>query len=770
MIHSSLRFSKTLVASFLLAGAAPLLIAQSPQRAVVPIEVNGVSKGEILLLIGDDEFFVNPEDLGNVGIQGLVPETRRIADGMYVSLSSLAPAVTFNFDDSTYVLSLQVDASYLPHVTRSLATSRPAGIVSTRDTSAFLNYSVGSRRFEDLSIFGEGGLSVKGNLLYSSFSRSAEGGFARGLTNLTIDRPDRMRRLVLGDTFVVNDSLGGAALIGGMSVTRNFELDPYFVRYPSIDLVGAITSPSTVDIYVNGSLVRREQLPPGRFDLQDLPLTAGSGSTRLIIRDAFGQERTVDGSYYGSTALLSRGLSEYSYNLGFVRKDDSAANADYDETPVFSGFHRVGLSDSFTGGVRLEGGKDLASGGLSSGFLLPIGQMEFTAGASAADSTSGTAASLSYSYLSRKRFSLGGGVRVLSDHYANISLAPEEDRAKLNASMFSAATFGIATVGLQYASSANRDTPDVDRVGATVTFPVRRTNVFLSVARSDSDDSPPANEVFAGLSYYLGRSTTANFSASYSGEHARGSVDVQRSLPAGNGFGYRLSAPVGDSETISSALVQYQGPYGRYELSADPQDPSGEYSLRAAGGIVAIGGSVFLSRPFSQSFALMRVPDVSGVEVLSSNLKVGRTNRRGEFLIPNLLPYYGNRLGIEQQDIPFDYQIQQIEKVIAPPYRGGALVSFPLQKIQSVTGSIVILIDGVSSVPSYGTLLVSTNGKVHESPIGALGEFYLENAEAGTFPATVTHEGQVCRFKIAVPETGDAFVRLGTVRCSEIAR
>lgn len=231
-----------------------------------------------------------------------------------------------------------------------------------------------------------------------------------------------------------------------------------------------------------------------------------------------------------------------------------------------------------------------------------------------------------------------------------------------------------------------------------------------------------------------------------------------------------LSVPVGDSEAISSALVQYQGPYGRYELSADPQDPADEYSLRAAGGIVAIGGSVYLSRPFSQSFALMRIPDVSGVEVLSSNLKVGRTNRRGEFLIPNLLPYYGNRLGIEQQDIPFDYQIEQIEKVIAPPYRGGALVSFPLQKIQSVTGSIVILIDGVSTVPSYGTLLVSTNGKVHESPIGALGEFYLENAEAGTFPATVSHEGQVCRFKIIVPETVDAFVRLGAMRCSEMVR
>ena len=765
------RLSPTCIVFLLSAVFGVHVFADSLQRAVVPIEVNGVARGDILVVIGEADFYVTPEDLGNLGVQGLNESARTtILEGTYVSLASLAPVVKYRFDESRYSLSLEVDPNYLPRTTRSLSMGRPAEIVSTGDTSAFFNYALGSQRLRDTFFFGETGLSVRGNLLYSSFSRSVEGDFTRGLTNFTIDQPDRLRRTVVGDSFVVSDPLGGAALIGGVSLTRNFGLDPYFVRFPSLDLAGAVTSPSVVDIYVNGSLVRSEQLPPGTFDLQDLPLTAGSGSTRVVIRDAFGRERVVDRAFYGSTALLSRGLSEYSYNLGFVRHDESSTSADYEQTPVFAGFHRRGLTDSLTGGIRLEAGKELASAGVSLGFLLPLGQFEFSTGISAADGEEGGAAALSFSYLSRSRFSMGASLRAMTDQYANISLAPQADRSVLDGSVFTATTFGISTISLQYSTTANRDTPDSDRIGATLTFPVgRRANLFLSAGRSDTSDAQPVNDVFAGLSYFLGRGTTANLSASRNGDSSSGSIDVQRSLPPGNGFGYRLSAPLADSQTVSNAVLQYQGPYGRYELNMDPENVSDDYTVSAAGGIVAIGGSVYFSRPFSQSFALMRVPRVAGVQVSASNLKVGRTNRRGEFLIPNLLPYYGNRLGIDEHDVPFDYQIQEVERIIAPPYRGGALVSFPVRKVQSVTGTIRIVRNGALFVPSFGDLEVTADDRKFESPIGAEGEFYLENAPAGTFPATVTFEGAPCKFEMTISTSEAPFVRLDELRCFQDA-
>ena len=86
---------------------------------------------------------------------------------------------------------------------------------------------------------------------------------------------------------------------------------------------------------------------------------------------------------------------------------------------------------------------------------------------------------------------------------------------------------------------------------------------------------------------------------------------------------------------------------------------------------MAIGGSIHATRPVDESYGLIRVPGVSGVRGYLSNQEVGRTDRRGDLLVPNLLPYYGNRLGINDKDIPMDHDIGTTELTIAPPFRGG---------------------------------------------------------------------------------------------------
>jgi P pilus assembly chaperone PapD len=53
-----------------------------------------------------------------------------------------------------------------------------------------------------------------------------------------------------------------------------------------------------------------------------------------------------------------------------------------------------------------------------------------------------------------------------------------------------------------------------------------------------------------------------------------------------------------------------------------------------------------LSFVVDDAFAVVKVGDVAGVRVMASNQLVGRTNRRGEAVVPNLVSYYGNRLSI----------------------------------------------------------------------------------------------------------------------------
>ena len=98
--------------------------------------------------------------------------------------------------------------------------------------------------------------------------------------------------------------------MGGVSFFREFSLDPYFVRNPGLNYSGAVATPSTVDVYVNGQLLRRVPVPPGQFELKDLPVPAGVADTRLVLRDAFGREQEIGSQYYFTSGLLKEGLYE----------------------------------------------------------------------------------------------------------------------------------------------------------------------------------------------------------------------------------------------------------------------------------------------------------------------------------------------------------------------------------------------------------------------------------------------------------------------------
>ena len=102
---------------------------------------------------------------------------------------------------------------------------------------------------------------------------------------------------------------------------------------------------------------------------------------------------------------------------------------------------------------------------------------------------------------------------------------------------------------------------------------------------------------------------------------------------------------------------------------------------------------------------------------------------------------------------------------IAPPYRGGALVVFPVQRVQSAQGVIQLEIDGETIVPSFGQLTVITSNGPVESPIGERGEFYLENLAPGPHDASVEYGDTSCAFTLNMPISAAPAVALGTLPC-----
>lgn len=739
--------------------------AQSPadQFAILTLRVNELIKQESTVILRGDDVLVAAEDLEKAGLVSLSGEQSAIRGVNYLSLSSLADVLSFKVNDEQLSLDLNVQPTALGSNVINFQGSRPANIEYRTETSGFFNYALNLRNFDRLDSFSEAGVTVKDSLGYSSLGRTSDGSVIRGLSNWTVSHRENLNRMVLGDRLVQSDVLGGNLTLGGFGYYREFGLDPYFIRNPGLQFSGAVATPSTVDVYVNGQLIRRVSLPPGQFDLRNLPVPTGSSDTRLVLRDAFGREQEISSQQYYTSGLLKQGLHEFSYNLGARRNRLGVSSWDYGQ-PVLLARHRYGFTDSLSAGFRLEGSTRLGSGGPSLTMLLPFGEMELAGAASVDDGRPGGAAFLGYNYIGRA-FNLGGSARFLSPRYATTSLSADDDRARLEFAL--SGGFSIAQrvgVTFQYLLSNWHHDDRAHRFRLTTSTPLTRYIQLFFDAFYNYQTARNSIDVNTGLTF-LFNDITGNLSYGNRSGTSTGIASIQRSLPVGPGYGYRFQANTSGEQYALDGLLQYQGAHGRYEAGYTRLNGQDTSLLSTSGGLAYVGGSFFATRPVQESFGVIRVPGLSGIRGYLNNLEAGATDSRGNLFVPSLLSYYGNKLSIAPKDIPLNHNVDVVDRIIAPPFRGGALVEFSAPRIQRVVGKTIVAKDGKEIVPAYGQLTLSANGKSFDSPLGKEGEFYFENLQGGRYKGLIEHKDLSCEFTLEIPQSPDELIQLGSMRC-----
>jgi outer membrane usher protein len=736
---------------------------EAAQRAILEVTVNQVPKGETIVVIEvPDRLWMTTEFLTEAGLEGFGGE-RRVMGGMeFVSVASLAPDVQVSFSERTLLVRLRV-APHLLRTTRLRQDTKPPDLEFRRNTSAFVNYSVSAQSSGRAAGVWETGFSTPVGFLTSGWSVGSGQPFVRGVSSWTIDDRRRLRRWVIGDTFASSGLLGGSVLLGGVTLSREYAIDPYFVQYPTLTYSGETTTPSTLEVYVNGRLVQREQLPPGPFELEDLPLPAGRGEAEFIVRDAFGREQQVSSPFYLSTATLNRGLHDYQYGFGYPRRHAGTSSWDYGKW-AFVGKHRVGLTDWLTVGGRVDGTPNLVSTGPFMAARFPFGEVQAAGSVSRTLSTTDFAGALSYRLLTRT-VSFGASAVMIGPRYATVSLGATQDRPRLQVNgLFSLPVGRRASLSLQHSYDDRRDGDARSRTAATGYFPLTRQSYLqATLARAQHPDGP-GFEGFVGVGVFLGNQLAASLSYEQDVAGGRTLADVQRSMPYGVGYGYRVRYEEG-ADRAGGAQIQYQGRFARADVQADVLNGTASTMATASGALVFMGGGVHPTRPVSGSYALLRVPGVAGVRAYVSNQEIGRTNGRGDVLVPNLLAYYGNRVSIEDQDVPFQFGLSRTSATMALPYRGGALLTFPVQRGQRTTGVVLLRKGPVSAIPAYGELRLEHDGQAVTSPIGSRGEFYLDTLPPGTYEATLRYRGSDCTLGVTVPDAQAPVADLGTLVC-----
>lgn len=762
-------------ANCLVLAGRPVEAAQDT-RAVLSLVVNQAPAGDAIVILRSEgnDALVPVEALEAAGLQMTSGARDRIDEIDFVSLRSIAPPVTFHVDEAALELRIQASAGLYARNRLDLKSVEPAGTVHTRDTSGFFNYAVTWSRAGAPLVSGELGVHTGTALITTTLSRTTTGAIERGFTTATVDEPSTMRRFSFGDTTVHGGPLSGSIVVGGFAVSREFALNPYFVKFPTPQVTETLTTPSTVDVYVNDRLVRRAELPPGTFDVTGIPALNGPGQTRLVIRDAFGRSSVITNNYYVTSSVLAQGLQEYQYAIG-LRRDTSSQGGPHYGTPVVVANHRVGVTDNVTLGVRADGDRSLVSTGPTmTARAGRFGQVEIAGSVSRGDNAqAGAAGSAAWTYAGRP-VSAGASLRVFSASYVSAGDPAATDEMRLQLTAFANTSLGRSgTIGVQHQEYQSPAASVVDALDAhgrrsTVSGSSRiasRAELLWSAAHVWGQRASNV-ALFAGVSIDVGSSGTAIVGVDRRAGQIAGSAEFQRPLTVSEGLGYRVRSDLnGDS---ADGELQYQGRYGRYELRQDTNAGVPNTTVNVSGGVVAIGKSVELTRPVQDSYALVRVPGVEGVRVYSSNLEVGRTNKNGNLLVPALLPNYANRVAISDQDLPADRSVPDGEKLVAPPWRGGALITFPSARLQGAVGQIDLRrVDGVRVTPAFGLISVTMDGVRYESPIGSDGTFFFEQLPPGNHAAAVRYRGASCTFTLGVPATQAFIAELGQSICDQ---
>jgi outer membrane usher protein len=777
------RFVLAVILTAVSAAAAAQAPPQGFQRSLWALVVNDAPKGETEALLRGDEVWIPVATLDAAGLRNFAGRRDLLMGQEHILIGSLAPAVSVRLDLAETVMYVSVAPQLLEETRFVLQLDRPEGLVQSRSTSAYLNYSATWDQATGVSGYGDAGLSLRGNIsLGSDFSIDADGQTARGLSTLTIDRSSARQRWQIGDSIPRSTPLGSSPIMAGVSFGRDYSLDPYYYRYPAPTFRGTVRAQSDVDVYVNDVLVRRLQVAPGTYRLDRLPLTSGLGDVRIVLRDPLGRRQEIDTSVYLATGVLLKGEQDYEYVAGAVRDDSSGS-------PVYGDFggvatHRVGVTDWFTIGASAEGSQNVLSGGPSmSVSVARLGEFEVHTSASLnSDDTTGYALYGIYTFMSRW-LSIDALAQYYDPGYANLWQEPGD----LDTPEYYQVSVGVPllrTGSLTYSWEHERSpagsfgltlpdgsydptiVPSVSHSLRTALRVLPRVQLTADVTRS----TVQGQRIWTGLAainVVVGGSTTASVTHSRLPDAETAYVDINKPLPIGRGYGFRVSGTdTGDGTAYGELSVNtaYNQMRVAYDTGSGGELTNGSATI--SGGLIAAGGGFFFTRPLESAAAVVEVTGLPGVRIFADNVEVARTGRTGRALVPRLLPYLANRISFDEADIPFDYAVPTLSQLVAPPYRGAAFVKFTTARIQGRAGSVRMVIEGGDVVPAYGTLVVSLPSGPVESPLNAAGEFFLDLPD-GRHQATVAFGGLSCVVEFdATSRAGELIQPLGLLRCT----
>ncbi|WP_305098405.1 fimbria/pilus outer membrane usher protein [Croceibacterium aestuarii] len=626
----------------------------------------------------------------------------------------------------------------------------------------------GAARYRGVVLEYEGGLSESSDD-YRFYRRAVRGVY---------DERDKYRRWSAGDLRLENTGALRTPFIAGVAVEKSRRVfDPFT---PSANFGGRqilLTSPSTVEVIVNGASYKTLDLQPGTYSLEDLPIQTGSNDVQLLVRDAGGREQVTRFDYFYDPIELKAGEVEYTAAFG-VAASEYNLQPDYSDRPVFIGNYRKALSDTFIlgGGVQIDQDIQVVSAETQMVPQVIPGSFDLNGAVSTGD---GFGFALRGGY----RLILGSGIEAkrftATFNYESKNFRTVGDLAGFRLENLSAnATYSqnlserttLVAGGNYFKRGGGQSTVYVD-VNHRLTPNIRAT---LGVEYGTGSLFGPNYGIRAGISVLLGARHRAD--AAYQSRRGLSRASLARSSTNAVGsLGYSLNLQNSDSGASIDGVADYVA--NRFEtrasLGASGNSIGDVTDNRTArlqiGTSFAFADGVFgIGRPIQDAFLLARPHEtLRGTDVIA-----GRSLRDGEYEAASgpLGAAVVNRLSsYNSQDVRYDidtleagYDIGAGVVRVDPPFRSGYQLTVGTDRFVSAVGFLKI---GTEPAELAVGLISSADDKGFEPQpffTNSAGRFGIIGLAPGrTYTVRLNDSGQT--FEIHVSDDNTGLYRLGTI-------
>lgn len=697
--------------------AIPFFINDQPQgQAIVVIAGGSASQVQAAPVLDRTASILQPN---------LQSQLAAIADSEgYLPLNQLQQlGIEVVFDQTQLELYLQIPAELRRTNVVGLFGLPPeaADALPVSTISGYLNILAGediiwsgseSAGRQPLRIAFDGALNVSGWVLEGQ-ANITEGGapvFSRGDVRLVRDDPIHALRYMAGDLSIpVSGAFQTVVPLGGISVSRNYSLQPYRITRPTGEFTFFLERSSRVEIYINGVRVQQLQLEAGPQDIRNLALSTGTNDIQLVITDDLGQVQRLDFATALAGSLLAPGLQQFSYNLGFPTQTLSGQREYQWDEPQLVLAHRWGVNSILTLGAYAQLTPSYQMIETDGIWASEIGNWGWDIAAShTSELGTGLAMRLQYELPPNPQDPTNRSLRVAAEYRGDRfttfdSLSPNSDWLTLSAA-YSQRIFGDTSLNIGGDYRLGRDGPD----SYTANLGLSRSlgnglSGSINLNHSRNQEGQDETQAFLGLSWLMPQSrqsvalnTTVSSTEAISNRLLWSRSPDRRLQSPGLALdlgqesqGYNLSGRL--------TYTDYRFDLGLTHDVAWPSQSEATTSnttrLTLGTALVFADGHVGWSRPIINSFVLVVPRDRWQGQTIGINPSQegygAIVDGFGPAVLPDLQPYYVSRVRLDAPEAPLGYDLGTDEYVIMPSYRSGTLIIAGTEASSFVRGVLV---------------------------------------------------------------------------------